>query len=342
MRMRKSYCFLLIFVLCGYSSAQGLDLSDFQAFLKSKTGAATKKAKESSVRALSDNADAQYKQNQLVTLQTDNKQDSGDSLRLPAETRIPEGLRPLLSDRKTPRQGIGLSGNTGALLVPSPGVLEPGKSAVVVHAIPFDLYSVNDVKYEDESYFDTQAGLVYGVTEGLELGIDKVFTNQDRFDITEPTYINMKYQVPGNITLGANWCTDSQSAYSSAWVGAGVPVAWIGVGANFGATNYKFSYNGWDKLKRAKYGGYNYRYDRAEGYADPVFFIVGGAIPMSNYTHFVYDFNGDKFSLGFRFNYQKTIYFDASFVSDGDYERLPGAIAHKRLQNFIFGGSIVY
>ncbi|MFZ2958462.1 MAG: hypothetical protein WA705_16365 [Candidatus Ozemobacteraceae bacterium] len=293
-------------------------------------------------RIPNEDADASFKNNQLLTLAPRPGSRSEDSLTLPAETRIPEGLRPILSDRKTPRQGVSLTGSTGGLLIPSPGVLEPGKTAVAVHAVPFDLYDITDRKYTDTSYFDTSVKLIYGLADGFELGIDKVFSNQDRFAITEPTFINMKYQVPGNITIGGSFCAGSQEGYSSVWVAAGVPVIWVGVGGNFGPRNFRFSYTGMENISKAKYGGYNYKYDRAEGYADPIWFMVGGAIPMSNYSHLMYDFNGDKFSLGLRFNYQKAVYFDVSYVSDGDYENLPGAISHKRSNNIIFGGTIVY
>ncbi len=233
-------------------------------------------------------------------------------------------------------------GGTGATLVPSPGVLEPGKTAVAVHAMTFDLYNINEVKYKDADYFDTTVSIAYGVEDGAEVSFDKTFANQDRYDISEPLYFNAKYQVPGNITLGASFCTDNQAGYHSAWIGAGVPVAWVAVGANFGASNYRFYYNGHDRIKKAKFGGYNYEYDKAEGWADPIFFLVGGAVPVNDNLRFLYDFNGDRFSLGFRFNYQNALYLNAAYVSDGDYESLPGAISHKRANNFVFGGTIAY
>ncbi|HOY67455.1 MAG TPA: hypothetical protein PLP29_11230 [Candidatus Ozemobacteraceae bacterium] len=335
-------------LLWGAGSGFGVDLAAFQGFMRTPAGAPARSrpatlqaAKLEPVRMVGD-ADASYQQqNQLVTL-GNARQGPQDTLSLPPETRVPEGLRPLLTDRKTPRQGVGLSGSTGAQLVPSPGVLEPGKSAVGVHVLPFDLKGINDESVGEESYMDTSLALTYGVMDGFEFGIDKSFGNQDTYDVNEPVFVNMKYQVPGNLTLGGSFCTDSQGAYHSVWVNAGVPVAWVGVGANFGPGEYHFSYNGWDKIKRAKYGGYNYDYNSGKGYADPVFFMVGGAVPISDAAHFIYDFNGDRFSLGFRFNYQKIVYFDASYISDGDYERLPGAIAHKRMRNVTFGGSLVF
>ena len=346
-------------------SSSGLDLSPYREFLGNRGGATATPRKTAQrqwlpvnpipksvpadaatdpggPRVLSDDADASWKGNQLVTLgPKSNSAAPRESLSLPASTRVPEGLRPLLTERKTPRQGISLTGGSGALLVPSPGVLEPGKTAVSVHAVPFDLYDISERRLEDASYFDTAFKLVYGLSDGVELGVDRTFTNQDRFDIPEPTYLNLKYQVPGNVTIGGSFSA-GDGGYSSAWVSAGVPVIWVGVGGNFGPDSYKFYYNGYQRLARAKFGGYNYKYDRGEGYADPIWFMVGGAIPMTDYTHFLYDFNGDRFSLGFRFNYQKVAFFDASYVSDGDYERLPGAVAHKRLNNFVFGGSIVF
>ncbi|MBF0502578.1 MAG: hypothetical protein HQM09_20745 [Candidatus Riflebacteria bacterium] len=344
-------------------SASALDLTQFQSFLEHREDSSSvttapktpewkpilplspqprQLQRGTEMPDLNEDADASFKNNQLVTLGPKTGARKGDSLSLPAETRIPEGLRPILSDRQTPRQGVSLTGSTGGLLVPSPGVLEPGKTAVAVHAVPFDLYDVTEHKYADASYFDTSVKLVYGLADGFELGVDKTFSNQDRFNIPEPLFVNMKYQVPGNITVGGSFCGGSQSAYNSVWVAAGVPVIWVGVGGNFGPRNFRFSYNGWETLSVAKYGGYNYKYSSAEGYADPVWFMVGGSIPMSNYTNFMYDFNGDKFSLGIRLNYQKVAYIDFSYVSDGDYESLPGAISHIRHNNFVFGGSIVY
>jgi hypothetical protein len=342
---------LLSFAGSGFA----LDLTSFQSFLSGNRGRA--KAKEptgtftdlgqqgrSSQNFRSLNADASYREQPqtLVTLGNNGQLQDGERYLLPPDTRVPQELRPLLSERRTPRQGLSVAGGTGATLVPSPGVLEPGKTAVSVHAMTFDLYNVNEVKYTDQDYFDTSLSIAYGVEDGAEVSFEKTFANQDRYDIAEPIYFNAKYQVPGNVTIGGSFCTDSQAGYHSVWVGAGVPVAWVAVGANFGASTYKFSYNGHDRIKRAKFGGYNYKYDTAEGWADPVFFLVGGAVPMNDNLRFVYDFNGDRFSLGFRFNYQNSFYLNAAYVSDGDYENLPGAIAHKRNNNFVFGGTIAY
>ncbi|GAB4270389.1 MAG: hypothetical protein Kow0029_07100 [Candidatus Rifleibacteriota bacterium] len=336
-------------------SGFALDLSSFQSFLSGNRGKAkaTQPTRtftdlggqnEYSKNYRSLNADASYREypGELVTLGGNRQLQDGERYLLPPETRVPKELRPILSERKTPRQGLSLAGGSGATLVPSPGILEPGKSSVSIHAMTFDLYNVNGVKYKDQDYFDTTVCIAYGVEDGAEVSFDKTFANQDRYDIAEPLYFNAKYQVPGNVTIGGSFCTDSNAGYHSVWIGAGVPVAWVAVGANFGASNYKFSYNGYDRLKRAKFGGYNYHYDTAEGYADPVFFLVGGAVPLNDNLRFVYDFNGDRFSLGFRFNYQNSLYLDASYVSDGDYENLPGAIAHKRMNNFVFGGSLAY
>lgn len=345
--------FLLIFGILFCHTLQALDLKQFQGFMqpeltrvKPPKTVPPKKFKDvvpknEQAAFLYVDADASYKNSKLTTLPSAKKVLS-DAFTLPAGTRIPESLQPLMTDRKNPRQGISLSGLSGGMLTPSPGVLEPGKTAVSVHAMPFDLYSVNDTKYTGESYFDSSIKLTYGAFEGFEFGVDKIVGNQDRYSVEQPTYINAKYQVPGNITIGGNFCPQSSAGYSSAWIVAGVPVLWVGAGINAGPESYKFTYLGRDTLKRSKFGKYNYDYAKGEGYADPAFFMVGGGIPVNNATHFVYDFNGDKFSLGLRFDYQKVAYFDAHYVSDGDYERLPGAIAHKRVGNFVFGGSIIF
>ena len=343
-------------VLLAASAAFAVDLSKYQGFMQGQKGRYEPVARPAprtgntygsvtspdgyQPKSSYQDADAAYRHQTLVTLGKEQKRN--DALRVPADTRIPEGLRPLLSDRNHPREGISMNGLTGAFLIPSPGVMEAGKGGVAVHVMPLDLYDVNDNRFTDEAYFQTNVNLTFGAFEGFEVGVDRDFSNQDRFDVPEPVFLNMKYQVSGKVTLGANFCTDSQGGYHSVWAAAGVPAVWVGVGANFGATNYQFTYSGRDRLARAKLGGYNYDYNRAEGYADPAFFMVGGAVPMTNSTSFVYDFNGDKFSLGFRLNYQKIVFFDAAFISDGDYERLPGPVAHKRLRNFMFGGSLVF
>ena len=352
--IRKRILFLIAFICCFWpaGSAKALDLGQFQGFMQPKLTPSqaprvipAKKFKDvipENERQNFVNIDADAaptsRKNQLITLP--GPRQGRDALTLPPETRIPMALRPMMTDRKYPREGISLSGNTGSLLIPSPGVLEPNKTAVSIHALAFDLYDVNDVKYKDSNYFDTSAKLTYGAMEGLEFGIDKIFSNQDRFDVLEPLYVNAKYQVPGNVTVGGNFSTDS--GYHSLYVTAGVLAVWVGAGVNFGPEKFHFYYNGWDKLRRAKFGGYNYDYTKAEGYADPAFFMVGGAVPITKSMHFLYDFNGDKFSLGFRLNYQRIVYFDASYISDGDYERLPGAISHKVMSNFVFGGSVVF
>lgn len=334
------------------SSGFALDLSMFQGFLSGDRRKASPPPtrtytdmgqNESSTNYRSLNADAYYVQSgsgQLVTLGNNQPQRDGERYLLPADTRVPAELRPLLTERLTPRQGLAMAGGTGALLIPSPGVLEPGKAAVGVHVQMFDLYNINETKYTDQNYFDTTVSAAWGTSDGLEVSFDKTFANQDRYDISEPLYLNFKYQMAGNVTVGGNFATDS--GYHSTWVAAGVPVAWVGAGVNFGQSDYNFSYRGWDKLKKARYGGYNYSYNTAVGYPDQFFFIIGGAVPLNDNLRFVYDFNGDKFSLGFRFNYQNALYLNAGYVSDGDYENLPGAIAHKRSQNFVFGGSIAY
>lgn len=355
MKSRKKFISTATAILLSVaSSGFALELKQFQGFLSGDRRKAPAPAQtftemlpaDPSLNYRSLNADAYYvqsNQGQMTTL-GNNAQKDGERYLLPADTRIPGELRPLLTERLTPRQGLSLNGGTGATLVPSPGVLEPGKAAVGVHIQTFDLLNIQDVKHDDQDYFDSTVSAAWGVENGLEVGFDKTFANQDRYDIDEPLFLNFKYQVPGNVTLGGSMNTSG--GYHSAWVSAGVPVAWVGVGGNFGQSEYKFRYHnvntGFDKFKRARFGGYSYDYSRATGEADPFFFLIGGLVPVNDHLRFVYDFNGDRFSLGFRFNYQNALYLNASYISDGDYENLPGAIAHKRNNNFVFGGTIAF
>ncbi len=269
----------------------------------------------------------------------------GESYLLPGETRVPKELAPLLTERLTPRQGLAVNGGTGSTLVPSPGVLEPNKSAVGVHLQMFDLMDNLGKAYTDQDYFDTVISCSWGIEDGLEVGFDKTMDNQDRFDIEEPFYLNFKYQVPGNVTLGGSF--NCSSGYHSVWAAAGVPVAWFGVGGNFGVSDYKFSFSNepgkyHGKMKRAKYGGYNFDTNKGTGHADEFFFFLGGLVPLNDYLKFAYDFNGDKFSLGFRFTYQNIINVNVSYVSEGDYDNLNYAISHKKYTGCIFGASVLF
>lgn len=333
-----------------------LDLRQYQGYLTSNRGkAAVQEQKQSNVipeiaveepiaynnyRGL--DADAYYvtsQQNQFIPLGNTNQRD-GERFLVPQNTPVPKELRPLLTEERTPRQGLALHGGTGATLVPSPGVLEPDKTAVGIHVQTFELYNINNIKYEDEDYFDLNLSAAWGVDGGIEIGFDKTFANQDHYDLEEPLYFNFKYQCAGNVTLGGSFNCDS--GYHSAWVAAGVPVIWVGVGTNFGASDYEHRYVNPEKFRRAKYGGYNYDYNKGTGYADEFFFLVGGLIPLNDNLRFVYDFNGDRFSLGFRFNYSNTLYINASYISNGDYENLPGSIAHRQNRNFVAGCTVAF
>ena len=113
-----------------------LDLSSFQSFLSGNRGKAPAKKPtrtftdlggpvEYSNNYRSLNADASYRQQSgtLVQLGDNNPLADGERYLLPPETRVPRELRPLLSERRTPRQGLSLAGGSGATLVPSPGLL---------------------------------------------------------------------------------------------------------------------------------------------------------------------------------------------------------------------------
>jgi hypothetical protein len=361
MKTRKKLTTGIILLMLSFA-CQGLavDLTQYQSYLSSNnTTSATKKAGKSRSRQKQTNVP------QIIPYQSESQDSSyyvqgapgeyvplsrtqpktGESWLLPAETRVPKELTPLLSERLTPRQGLASIGGTGAVLVPSPGVLEPNKTAVGVHLQMFDLVNNSDVKYTDQDYFDTTISAAWGVEDGLEVGFDKTIDNQDRFDIEEPLYLNFKYQVPGNVTLGGSF--NCNGGYHSTWVAAGVPVAWVGVGMNYGPSDYKFSwsnepgkYHG--RLKRAKFGKYSYDPRKATGSADDFFFFLGGVVPLNDYLRFLYDFNGDRFSLGFRFTYQNLINVNFSYVSEGDYDNLAGAITHKQYKGFILGASVLF
>lgn len=354
MKIRKDIFLVATAILFAtVGSGYALDLRQYQGYLSGNRGkAAVQEKKQSNVlpeepinannyRGLE--ADAYYvtsQESQFIPLGNTQTQKDGERYLIPPETRIPKELKPLLVEERTPRQGLALNGGTGATLVPSPGVLEPDKTAVAVHVQTFDLYNINNVKYNDEDYFDINLSAAWGVQDGIEIGFDKTFANQDHYNLEEPLYFNLKYQASGKVTLGSS--INCNSGYHSAWVAAGVPVFWIGVGGNFGASDYKHSYVNPPKFRRAKYGGYNYNYNTGRGYADEFFFLVGGLIPLNDNLRLVYDFNGDRFSIGFRFNYSNIIFINASYISNGDYENLPGTIAHRQNRNFVIGGTVAF
>ena len=136
MKSRKKFISTATAILLSVaSSGFALDLKQFQGFLSGDRRKAPAPAQtftemlpaDPSQNYRSLNADAYYvqsNQGQMTTL-GNNAQKDGERYLLPADTRIPGELRPLLTERLTPRQGLSLNGGTGATLVPSPGVLEP-------------------------------------------------------------------------------------------------------------------------------------------------------------------------------------------------------------------------
>lgn len=353
MKIRKKFIFAATaMAIAMASSGFALDLRQYQGYLSGGRGkAVSQPAQRNNVLPeepvnnntyRSQNADAYYvtsQENQFIPLGSSQRRD-GERYLVPAETRTPKELRPLLVEERTPRQGLALNGGTGATLVPSPGVLEPNKTAIGVHVQTFDLYNINDTKYSDQDYFDINVAAAWGVDNGIEVGFDKSFTNQDHYDLEDPLYLNLKYQATGKVTLGGS--INCNSGYHSAWVACGVPVIWVGVGGNFGGSEYEHHFVNQSTFRRAKYGGYNYDYNTGKGHPDYFFFMIGGLIPLNDNLRFAYDFNGDRFSLGFRFNYSNTLFLNASYISNGDYENLPGAVSHRKNKNFVVGGTIAF
>lgn len=346
----------LALIFAGISiSGFALDLSKYQSYLKQNKKNASQQTqklpepvKSQEAKILPDiaiNADAGYGNNSgFMPLNKTQKRLDGEHFLLPGDTKVPKELAPILTETRTPSQGLALNGGTGGILIPSPGVLKPDKKAVGVHVQTFELYDATGNQFEDQDYFDVTISGAWGMENGIEVGFDKTFANQDRYDIDEPLYLNFKYQTGKKVTVGGS--INCNSGYHSVWAATGLPVIWVGVGSNFGASDYKFTYSTLpgkrDKFKKAKYGGYNYNYDTATGHADKFFFMVGGLIPLNKNLRFAYDFNGDKFSLGFRFNYLDSLYLEASYLSNGDYENLPHAISHKKSRNFTIGGTIAF
>jgi hypothetical protein len=184
-----------------------------------------------------------------------------------------------------------------------------------------------------------------GITQNIEAGAVHEFhtgssTRRNRM------YWTLKYQMPSDSFPAALSFVipGSKKDYSTAMASFGWSAFYFGVGTNFGGRKLEeLNLTTLNDFGTSLFGGYRLRSVLAnrnvqanqtlvEGSADGVFGFAGGQVPLGQNINFVYDYNGDVFSGGFRLTLD-TSTFHVGYVSEGDYDKLFG-----RRQNNVIAG----
>jgi hypothetical protein len=175
-----------------------------------------------------------------------------------------------------------------------------------------------------------------GVTSNIECGaFFEYFTGSTAR--RERLYWTFKYGIEtGAFPLALSFVVPSSKIdYSSALVSAGWNAFYFGIGTNYGGRKLEeLSFTTVNNFGTAMFGGYRLRSVLAnrnvqtsqslvEGKPDPFFAFAGGQVPLGKNVHFLYDYNGDRFSSGFRFSIDAST-FEVNYVSNGDYDTLFG------------------
>ncbi|MFC1742702.1 hypothetical protein ACFL35_01815 [Candidatus Riflebacteria bacterium] len=229
------------------------------------------------------------------------------------------------------QSAINLHGQTGALLTPSPITLEQGKHQGAFHFWPYQRVNLNGQKIEELAELSFKYN--YGVLENFEVGIEKSYT-QDSQVPERGLCLSAKYSFP-KISISAGLLSE-QSAYTHIYLVAGEKYAYIGGGMTTGP-DYRFSLRRPQKFKYGRFGGYDYNKFQGSGHPDDFFVFLGGEFSVTEWVDFVYDFDGNRFGSGLRFNWKDMYYADLFFISDGDYNDLPPGITRRDQRNLILG-----
>ncbi len=201
-----------------------------------------------------------------------------------------------------------LIGVSGTIQTPNPNVGEVGKFAFFYWR---NSYSFTLAK--EESYNYSSFGVNYIPLPGLEMGFQKRTNSNDRIP-DDGVLLYMKYAFPdtsflkGAVGLLADVETDH---YSSIFLTFGDKKVHFGVGANV-AGEENSPYN------PAPMGGYDFDKNKPE----PFFFFIGATLDFPKDISLNFDYNGDCFSVGFDWKYDKQTFLRVFYRSDSDYDDL--------------------
>lgn len=235
-------------------------------------------------------------------------------------------------------------GSSGGLHVPDPETLPVGEYEFNLYYELFEETNVNtgNLATTGDLTFVANAGIY----DNLELGIRSVSrlntpVGDQSFQITG------KYRFPidtYNVTLGGAFSTASPD-WSTVTMTAGWKALWVGLGYNFGGRRLEeITRTQLKNVGFASFGGYNIRTGRnlrneqtITGHPDTVFGLFGLNLKLSEQLRALADFNGDRFSAGFRLNI-KDVKLDLSYISQGENQTL----LDRRSQNVVVGAGLSF
>ena len=232
-------------------------------------------------------------------------------------------------------------GLSGAILSPSPYTRRINEGSLLYSANFFDqrdLVSRNFAR--GARHF---ASFSSGVDDQIEVALAQEFYTGSA-DQRSRFYWSFKYQIPNDSIPAAISAVvpASRTDYFSVTASIGWKPFYLGIGGNYGGrelqednllANQEFGV--------AQFGGYRMRRTTSlsngqptrtevKGFPDEFFAFAGGQVDLGNYVQWLYDYNGDVFSSGFRLNLD-TSTFQITYVSSGDYDTLFG----RRQDNII-------
>jgi len=202
-----------------------------------------------------------------------------------------------------------LQGPSGFIQVPSHTTIKQGQIEWAAHTRLFHLANTKEDKYL------TQVAFGFSPIKDFEIGAQKAIDSRrgsEDFD-PDPT-INLKVRLPSMGTgefsetaLGMVLDTNSNNYHSLYFNVGGFGVAW-----NFGGN---------PGYGTAQYG----TYDRARKAPKPLCLILGTDYPQAlagerGYrSHYLFDYNGDVFSVGWRFKSHRGFWVDAALHTKSTY-----------------------
>lgn len=232
-------------------------------------------------------------------------------------------------------------GLSGAILSPSPYTRRINEGSLLYSANFFDQSDLVSRNFDRGARH--LASFSSGVDDQIEVALAQEFytgsaEQRSRF------YWSFKYQIPNDsIPIGISAVVPaSRTDYFSVTASIGWKPFYVGIGGNYGGreleennllANQEFGV--------AQFGGYRMRRvtsltngqptrTEVRGFPDEFFAFAGGQVNLGNYVQWLYDYNGDVFSSGFRLNLD-TSTFQIAYVSSGDYDTLFG----RRQDNII-------
>jgi hypothetical protein len=221
-----------------------------------------------------------------------------------------------------------LSGPTGGLVIPDPMTLEPERTELGVGVSTYDQLSSNlDVATSWDASFKVNVGVYHN----LELGLEKTYRQQTNYR-DQPFYVQAKMRFPVdtfNVAVGVVGPIQGPDA-SSFYTVLGWKSLWGGFGVNFGGKEFhELTLTQMTDAGVAKFGGFNLHRTTVAGRtgsfftgeADTYFGLLGFNYQVSGAMSLLGDYDGDRFSGGFRFKL-KELFLDIAYIGQREADSL--------------------